>query len=150
MTAKHPAAFINAVAEEGTKDEAIYWLQRTWDDYKDLQQECMDLRHDLAKAMANHNADLNSGARPEATTPSWEGRCAALYQVIGALAHYAGIFEVSDDVADALDVAAGRGDVEKLLPWPKDMELFALLETHNAGVFKESQPQLQRSPKEKP
>jgi prefoldin subunit 5 len=26
------AAFINAIAEEGTKDEAVEWLQKTWDE----------------------------------------------------------------------------------------------------------------------
>ena len=49
---------------------------------------------------------------------SWEKRCAALYQVIGYMAHEFGVFD-ADDVTKALDVAAGRGDVEKLLPWPK-------------------------------
>ena len=56
--------------------------------------------------------------KPE-TAGSWEERCAALYQVIGALANAAGVFETSDSVNDALDVACGRGDVENLLPWPK-------------------------------
>lgn len=27
-----PAAFINAIAEEGTKAEAIEWLQKTWNE----------------------------------------------------------------------------------------------------------------------
>lgn len=27
-----PAAFINAIAEEGTKDEAVEWLQKTWNE----------------------------------------------------------------------------------------------------------------------
>ena len=27
-----PAAFINSIAEEGTKEEAIVWLQRTWNE----------------------------------------------------------------------------------------------------------------------
>lgn len=49
----------------------------------------------------------------------WEQRCAALYQVIGTMADAFGIFETSDDVSAALDVAAGRGDLGKLLPWPK-------------------------------
>ncbi len=44
-----------------------------------------------------------------------------LYQVIGSLAFWAGIFGTSQDVSDALDVAAGRGDMEKLLPWPKHL-----------------------------
>ena len=75
------------------------------------------------------------------TAGSWEARCAALYQVIGALSSMAGIFTISDDVGDALDVAAGRGDVEKLLPWPKDVALFRRVEAHNNGVFeKDVQP----------
>src|SRR3990167_8765940 len=48
---------------------------------------------------------------------NWEQRCAALYQVIGYMAYEFGVFD-SDDVTRALDVAAGRGDLEKLLPWP--------------------------------
>lgn len=38
-----PAAFINAIAEEGTKAEAIEWLQKTWN-------EVCALRQELAKA----------------------------------------------------------------------------------------------------
>lgn len=41
-TAKHPAAFINVIAEEGTKAEAIEHLQQTWD-------ELVNLRLALAK-----------------------------------------------------------------------------------------------------
>lgn len=67
--------------------------------------------------------------KPE-TKGSWEKRCAALYQVIGSLASAAGIFETSYDVARALDVACGRGDVNKLLPWPRDMEMYRALEKH--------------------
>lgn len=52
-------------------------------------------------------------------TARWEQRCAALYQVVGCMANMFGVFETSDDVSDALDVAAGRGDLGKLLPWPK-------------------------------
>lgn len=37
--AKHPAAFINNIADEGTKAEAIEWLQKTWDELQDLKQE---------------------------------------------------------------------------------------------------------------
>lgn len=35
--AKHPAAFINVIVEDGTKDEAIEWLQRTWDELQNLR-----------------------------------------------------------------------------------------------------------------
>lgn len=68
-------------------------------------------------------AEESEGPTAPDTDGTWEQRCAALYQVIGALSHLTGVFEHSDDVADALDVAAGRGDVEKLLPWPKDAKL---------------------------
>ena len=37
--AKYPAAFINVIHEEGTKAEAVEWLQRTWDELQDLRQE---------------------------------------------------------------------------------------------------------------
>lgn len=57
----------------------------------------------------------------------WERRCYALYQVIGSLAWYTGVFE-HKDVNDALDVAIGNGDLENLLPWPKDAEYFTALD----------------------
>ena len=50
---------------------------------------------------------------------NWEKRCAALYQVIGYMAHEFGVFD-HKDVHRALDVACGRGDVERLLPWPNE------------------------------
>ena len=34
---QHPAAFINSIAEEGTKDEAVQWLQTTWNELMNLQ-----------------------------------------------------------------------------------------------------------------
>lgn len=33
------AAFINAIAEEGTKAEAVEWLQKTWDENCELRAE---------------------------------------------------------------------------------------------------------------
>ena len=39
-----PAAFINVIAEEGTKDEAIRWLQKTWNDYCAVKEELTALR----------------------------------------------------------------------------------------------------------
>jgi len=35
--AKYNAAFINNIAEEGNKIEAIEYLQRTWDDLQNLR-----------------------------------------------------------------------------------------------------------------
>lgn len=34
---QHPAAFINNIADEGTKDEAVTWLQYTWNDLMNLK-----------------------------------------------------------------------------------------------------------------
>lgn len=35
--AKHPAAFINVIAEDGDKAEAIDYLQQTWDELMNLK-----------------------------------------------------------------------------------------------------------------
>lgn len=43
-TAKHPAAFINAIYESGTKEEAIEWLQRVYDELVDNTQLLSDIR----------------------------------------------------------------------------------------------------------
>ena len=34
------AAFINAIAEEGTKAEAVEWLQKLWNENCALREEC--------------------------------------------------------------------------------------------------------------
>jgi len=34
---KHSAAFINVIADGGDFEEAIEWLQRTWDDYVNMR-----------------------------------------------------------------------------------------------------------------
>ena len=60
------------------------------------------------------------------TKGSWEKRCAVLYQVIGSLSHSAGCFDHPDIIA-ALEVACGRGNVDKLLPWPKKDDFCARL-----------------------
>lgn len=39
-----PAAFINAIAEEGTKDDAIYHLQKLWNENCALRDEIKSLR----------------------------------------------------------------------------------------------------------
>lgn len=45
MTAPHvPAAFINAIAEEGTKAEAIEWLQKQWNENCALRAELRAMR----------------------------------------------------------------------------------------------------------
>src|ERR1035437_1190699 len=40
----HPAALINAIAEEGKKDEAIEWLQKQWNENCELRAENERLR----------------------------------------------------------------------------------------------------------
>lgn len=39
-----PAAFINAIADEGTKEEAIKYLQEVWDERCLLKDELAELR----------------------------------------------------------------------------------------------------------
>lgn len=48
--AKHPAAWINAVYEARNFDEAIGYLQKTWDDLRDAEIENERLRARLAEA----------------------------------------------------------------------------------------------------
>lgn len=36
--AKYPAAFINTIAESGSKAEAIKYLQETWDELQDIKE----------------------------------------------------------------------------------------------------------------
>lgn len=40
---RRPAAFINAIAEEGTKDEAITFLQRQWDEWCQMRDHARSL-----------------------------------------------------------------------------------------------------------
>lgn len=42
-TAKYPAAFINIIADEGSKAEAIEGLQRTWDDLQAAKKYALEL-----------------------------------------------------------------------------------------------------------
>lgn len=53
-----PAAFINAIAEEGTKAEAIEWLQKTWNELCQAESELRKLKADMERAARNHAADL--------------------------------------------------------------------------------------------
>lgn len=46
-TAKHPAAFINALSE-GPKTDILEWLQRTWDDYVDAETRIKELEDELS------------------------------------------------------------------------------------------------------
>ncbi len=51
--AKHPAAFINAISEEGTKAEAIKYLQKTWDELIDAKEEIKRLTTKLNNIYKN-------------------------------------------------------------------------------------------------
>jgi hypothetical protein len=42
--AHYPAAFIDALAEKGTKEEAVEWLQKKWDENCELRNENERLR----------------------------------------------------------------------------------------------------------
>lgn len=44
------------------RDAGLYWVRS--DFARQLERENADLRHDLERAMANHNADINSSAGP--------------------------------------------------------------------------------------
>lgn len=61
-TPKHyPAAFINSIAEEGTKDEAVGWLQRIWNERCTLELEAADLRScikDLRERLAKAREEV--------------------------------------------------------------------------------------------
>lgn len=46
------AAFINAIADEGTKEEAVEWLQKTWDEKCQLERQNAELRKQLEQAEA--------------------------------------------------------------------------------------------------
>jgi dihydroorotase len=58
--------------------------------------------------------------------------CADVYQVVGALSHYANVF-CTKDIERALDNLAAAADGRRiphkdLLPWPKDPRPFVRLE----------------------
>jgi len=64
-----PAAFINNIAEEGTKDEAIRWLQTTWNEAVALRAqnaellEALKIAREHVAAICEHNELLGSGAQ---------------------------------------------------------------------------------------
>lgn len=108
-----------------------------------LADEVRRLRSELANvrsACRGAGGAVDESTNPE-TPGTWEERCTALYQVIGCLAGMVGIFVVSDDIGDALDVAAGRGNVFDLLPWPKNIGLFRRVEEHCKGQFENAAPE---------
>lgn len=101
---------------------------------RQLERELAEAEAELERRQAKIMRLTSPSSSIEApeTPGTWEQRCSALYQVIGCIAHAAGLFD-TQDACDALDVAAGRGDVEGLLPWPKDAKLLHDLEAKLAN-----------------
>jgi hypothetical protein len=52
--AKHPAAFINVIHEEGTKEDAVLWLQKIWDEYMELNIRITKLE-ELVRSLDTEN-----------------------------------------------------------------------------------------------
>ena len=48
--AKHPAAFINVIAESRNFNEAIEHLQKTWDELQDLREAAKTLVDEIASS----------------------------------------------------------------------------------------------------
>jgi len=72
-----PAAFINAIAEEGTKAEAVEWLQKTWNERCYVVSELRKLRDDMEHAAHNHAADLTFAASASAPSATANARAVA-------------------------------------------------------------------------
>lgn len=49
-----PAAFINAIAEDGDKAEALEWLQKTWDELCYVRKQRDSLIEQLFRAEEHH------------------------------------------------------------------------------------------------
>lgn len=45
-----PAAFINVIAEEGDKEEAITWLQKIWDELCFVRNQLEETTNELIEA----------------------------------------------------------------------------------------------------
>jgi len=75
---QRPAAFINAIADEGTKAEAVEWLQKTWNELCQAQDALRSLRS---------ATPANARAVAEATMDAayWKDRSAHYLKTIRAL-----------------------------------------------------------------
>lgn len=47
---RRPAAFINVIADEGSKAEAVEWLQKIWDELCYVRQELKTLERKYAES----------------------------------------------------------------------------------------------------
>lgn len=52
-----PAAFINAIAEEGTKQEAVEWLQKLWNQNCALRAKIKQMEDDVYDAKIDRRLD---------------------------------------------------------------------------------------------
>jgi len=52
MTPHTPAAFINTIAESGTKAEAVEWLQRIWNERCEFERDAVRLRSMLGDLLS--------------------------------------------------------------------------------------------------
>ena len=50
---RHPAAFINVIAEGRNFDEALKWLQTIWDELIEANEEIENLKAQITKPMAS-------------------------------------------------------------------------------------------------
>lgn len=76
-TNNHPhvaAAFINSIREEGTKEEALFWLQEQWD-------ETCAIRAVMRQAPCPHPAN-GDGVEIEAGECCDKGHCGCVYRTV--------------------------------------------------------------------
>lgn len=71
---RHPAAFINALSEDGTKAEAIQWLQTTWDELQDAlallkadQLSLAEIEKNIARSLAHRLRAVDGVVVPRET-----------------------------------------------------------------------------------
>jgi hypothetical protein len=69
-----PAAFINAISEEGTKAEAVAFLQKQWNENRVLWHRIRKLEHDNNQAAGQVEAGAAAG-NFEAKRLAWRRLC---------------------------------------------------------------------------
>jgi len=81
-----PAAFINAIAEEGSKKEAIEWLQKIWNERCQLERENEALRKDAESVLLQAREEgRREGMREckwaldDEDSGTWRGDCGELW-----------------------------------------------------------------------
>ena len=74
-----PAAFINSIREEGTKDEALDWLQKQWNETCYLRAALVEARRELKSECERRDEIIAT------TTKLWKDAEAALAEARGLL-----------------------------------------------------------------